>query len=159
MKCSQKIKSFFKCTALLVILMALTGCGIVKTVPVETIIQYETRDSLVLRDSTVLIPKERIVDVVPVYDSLEMETSMAKAKAWVDTTTHTLKGTLENKQGTQYKYIYKDKIVYRDSIVTKEVPVEVEKIVQSHYRYEKWLWIYLIASLLAIGAYLYIKFK
>ena len=84
------MKSFFNTIILTAMLTILTACATIKPVPVETIIQYQTRDSLVVRDSTVIIPKERIVDVVPVYDSLRLETSMAFAQAWVDTTTHTL---------------------------------------------------------------------
>lgn len=143
----------------LVILLTLFGCGTIKPVPVETIIQYETRDSLVLRDSTVIIPVERVVDVVPPYDTLKLETSMAEALAWVDTTTHTLKGKLENKTGIQYKYLYKDRVEYRDSIVTKEIPVEVEKIVNKHYPYEKWLWMYFILSIAAIAFIIYSKIR
>ena len=137
----------------------LGGCSLLKPVPVETIIKYEYRDSTRIKDSTVLNPIERIKDIVPVYDSLKMETSMAKAQAWVDTTTHTLKGKLENKRGIQYKYIYKDRIIQKDSIITKEVPVEVEKILKIHYPYEKYLWAYLIGSLLVIAGYIFLKIK
>ena len=143
----------------IILLAILTGCATIKPVPVETIIQYEKRDSLILRDSTVLIPKERIVDVVPAYDSLRLETSMAFARAWVDTTTHTLKGSIENKEGVQYKYIFKDKIQYRDSLVYKEIPVEVEKLVKTHYAYEKWLWIYTILSLAGLALFIYTKIR
>lgn len=103
------------------------------------------------------MPIEVVKDVVPPYDTLIMETTMAKARAWVDTTTHTLKGTLTNKQGTIYKYKDREKIVYRDSLVYKEVPVEVEKIVKTHYPYEKWLWIYIISSSVLVATYIYLK--
>lgn len=145
--------------ATIILLATITSCATIKPVPVETIIQYEMRDSLILRDSTVIIPRERIVDVVPAYDSLRLETSMAFARAWVDTTTHTLKGSIENKEGVQYKYIFKDKIQYRDSLVYKEIPVEVEKIVKTHYPYEKWLWVWSILSLALIGLFIYLKMR
>ena len=137
----------------------LLGCATVRPVPVktETVINYI--DSLVLRDSTVIIPKEKIVDVVPTYDTLKMETSMAAASAWVDTTTHTLKGKLENKQGIQYKYIYKDRVEYRDSLVYKDIPVPIEVVKKTHYGYEKWLWGYVVVSLLAIVLYILLKKK
>lgn len=141
----------------IILLATLMGCATIRPVPVQTEIRYEIRDSLRLRDSTVLIPIEVVKDVVPPYDTLKMETAMAKAQAWVDTTTHTLKGTLTNKQGVQYKYIFKDKTIYRDSTVVKEVPVEVEKIVKTHYPYEKWLWIYIILSSALVAAYIYLK--
>ena len=143
----------------IILLATITGCATIKPVPVETIIQYETRDSLILRDSTVIIPIERVVDVVQPYDTLKMETSMAEARAWVDTTTHTLKGELKNKAGTQYKYVDREKIVYKDSIVTKEVPVEVEKIVKTHYPYEKWLWLWFVLSVSGLALLAYFKFR
>lgn len=141
----------------IILLATLVGCAMIRPVPVQTEIRYEIRDSLNLRDSTVLIPIEVVKDMVPPYDTLKMETTMAKAQAWVDTTTHTLKGALTNKQGVQYKYVYRDKIQYRDSLVYKEVPVEVEKIVKTHYPYEKWLWIYVILSLVLAATYICIK--
>lgn len=153
------MKSFFNTIILTAMLTILTACATIKPVPVETIIQYQTRDSLVLRDSTILIPKERIVDVVPAYDSLRLETSMAFAQAWVDTTTHTLKGKIENKQGTQYKYIYKDRFVTKDSLVYKEVPVPVEVIKTVHPKYEVWLWWWFALTIAAIAILIYFKFR
>lgn len=143
--------------SVIILLATLMGCATIRPVPVQTEIRYEIKDSLRLRDSTVLIPIETIKDVVPPYDTLKMETTMAKAQAWVDTTTHTLKGTLTNKQGTIYKYKDREKIVYRDSLVYKEVPVEVVKEVKTHYPYEKWLWIYIILSSALVAAYIYLK--
>lgn len=143
----------------IILLAILTGCATIRPVPVETIIQYEKRDSVVLTEKEVIIPIERVVDVVQPYDTLKMETSMATARAWLDTTTHTLKGNLTNKTGVQYKYIYRDKIEYRDCLVTKEVPVEVEKITYKHYPYEKWLWIYTILSLAGLALLAYFKIR
>ena len=143
---------------ILTILMCI-GCSCPKQIPVETIINYKDSTLIHMVDSIRYIPKERIVDVVPVYDSLTLETNIAKAKAWVDTTTHTLKGSLENKKGIEYKYIYKDRVEYRDSIVTKEVPVEVTKEVKTHYSYEKWLWMISILSLLYFTVRIYVRFK
>lgn len=137
----------------------MTACATIKPVPVETIIQYQTRDSLVVRDSTVIIPIERVVDVVPAYDSLRLETSMAFAKAWVDTTTHTLKGQIQNKTGTQYKYIYRDRIVKKDSLVYQDVPVPVEVVKTVHPKYEKWLWWWFALSIAAIMLFVYLKIK
>ena len=144
---------------IIILLATITGCATIKPVPIETIIQYEKRDSVVLTEKEVIIPIERVVDVVQPYDTLKMETSMATARAWLDTTTHTLKGNLTNKTGVQYKYIYRDKIEYRDCLVTKEVPVEVEKITYKHYPYEKWLWIYTILSLAGLALLAYFKIR
>lgn len=135
------------------------GCGSIKQVPVEHQVIYNYVDSLRIKDSTVVIPVERIVDVARDYDTLRMETSKAKAEAYVDTSLHMLRGSIENKAGTEYKYIYQDRIVYRDSIVTKEVPVEVEVEKTVHPKYEKWLWVWLVLSVSAAGIWIFFKLK
>ena len=66
------------------------------------------RDSVIIKDSTVLIPVEKIVDLVRSYDTLKLETSLAKSTAYIDTTTYTLRGSLENKSKVQFI----DRIVY-----------------------------------------------
>ena len=105
----------------------------------------------VFRDSVLFIPVERVVDVVQPYDTLKMETSLASSTAYVDTATHTLKGTLENKKGVEkhhkleYKYIEK-----RDTTFIK-VPVEVIKEKAVHYKYEKYLWFISILALAYLG--------
>lgn len=111
----------------------------------STVITY--KDSLV----EVPVPVEKIVDIANLLDTLTMETSMAKAQAWVDTTTNTLKGSLENKDTTIGKTVYlpsKEKIVYRDSIQEKEIPVEV--IVEKKVT-PKWVWWILSGLLVFVG--------
>lgn len=129
------------------LLFVLAGCGTIKYVPVETKTEIRYVDSLRIKDSTVVIPIERIVDIVATYDTLKLETSVASSTAYVDTTVHKLVGKIENKQGVQYRYIYKDRIEYRDSIrtVEKPVPVEVVKSVTP-----KWAWSTLVFSILVI---------
>lgn len=145
---------------ILIISILMVACGTIKPVPVETIINY--KDSVVVNvtDSTVYIPVERVVDIVPAYDTLHLETSKAVAEAWVDTTLHVLRGNIENKTGVEYKYIYKDKIQWRDSLLYKEVPVpvEVEKIKHKHYWYEPILWVFALMSLFYIIIYLLKKY-
>ena len=137
-------------------LLLIISCGITKPLPQDTN-TVNVRDSIVIHqvDSIRYIPKERIVDIVPQYEVLTLETNMAKAEAWVDTTMHVLRGNIENKQGITEKIKYVDRIQYKDSIqiVEHSYPVEVEKIVHKHYWYEKFLWIISILSL----AYLVIK--
>ena len=132
-----------KIISLLIILITIIACGTIKPVPVETIINYKDSTIVNVIDSTVYIPVERVVDIVPVYDTLKLETSKATATAWIDTTLHLLKGNIENKTGIEYKYIYKDKIQWKDSIVTKEVPVpvEIEKIKYRHTFWDKLAWL------------------
>lgn len=141
----------------ILLLLLTVGCGTIKPIPVETVINYKDSTIINVVDSTVYIPVERIVDIVPVYDTLHLETTKATADAWVDTTMHVLRGKIENKTGIEYKYIYKDRIEYRDSIVTQDIPVEVEveKIVKTHFWYEKILWILSLLAGVMIGRKLY----
>lgn len=140
---SKILRHIFHITTILTISLFVVSCALFKEVPVKD--QINIRDSIVVHqvDSVVYIPKEVIKDIVPVYDTLKMSTSIAEAEAYVDTTTHTLKGSLNNKQGTTTKIKYVDRIQYRDSIQIKEVPipVEVEKEVKIHPWYERILWV------------------
>lgn len=128
--------------SILFLLSVVSSCSLFKQIPVHE--QINIKDSVVVNtiDSIVYIPKEVIKDIVPIYDTLELETSKAKAEAYVDTVYHVLRGNIENKEGVEYKYIYKDKIIYKDSIITKEIPIytEVEKIKYKHFWYERILW-------------------
>lgn len=139
--------------------LLLWGCVVYRYLPAEN--NTTVRDSvrIEIRDSINWIPKEKIVDVVPSYDTLKMETSLAKAKAYVDTTTHTLKGNLENKEGVKTKYVYKDRIQYRDSIQIKEVPYPVEKPVKYIPKLYKWSMAFSIFIILLIAAWIYFKIR
>ena len=140
---------------LLFILLLLTSCSTIKYIPVKGEDIYHTE--YITKDSIVYTPVEVIKEVVPELDTLYMETSVAKAKAYLDTNLNTLKGEMKNKK----EIIYKDKIVYRDSIVIQkqEVPVEVEvekKVVP------KWVYYSLGLNILAIIVFvirLYFKFR
>ena len=81
-------------------LSVLPACRTTHTIPQTQIItEYRYVDSIVLHDSVVYreLPRENDNDVVNMMDTLFMETSLASAKAYVDTATNTLKGNLENK--------------------------------------------------------------
>ena len=140
---------------LLIFLLLFTGCSTIKYVPVKGEDIYHTE--YVTKDSIVYTPVEVIKEVVPDLDTLYMETSVAKAKAYLDTNLNILKGEMKNKK----EIIYRDKIVYRDSIVIQkqEVPVEVEiekKVVPG------WCWCLLVINILvAIGfaIRLYFRFR
>ena len=130
-------------------------CKTIQYVPIkgDTVVEY--RDTTIWKDSLIYTPVEVVKEVVPYMEPLYMETSLAKAEAYVDTTTNTLKGKIENKKGITEQIKWREKIVYRDSVVTQEVPVEVTKEVvkNKHYWYESILW---LISLLSIG---YISIK
>lgn len=131
------MKSFLKYTFLFLILGILASCSPkVIYVPTNTDTHIEYRDSVIYKVDTLRIPVpvETVKEVVPPRDTLKMATSVAEARAWVDTTTNTLKGEMKNKKTalSQTQVVYKEKIQYRDTVITKEVPVpvEVEKIVK-----------------------------
>ena len=116
------------------------------------------RDSVYFRDTLVRVEleKARLSDFVNVGDTLVLSTDLARSTAFLDTTSGTLKGTLENiKKYVEKPVQIKEKIVYRDSVIKQEitVPVEVEKIVKHTPWYAKVLaWIGFAALLLLAGA-------
>lgn len=158
------MKSFFRNTVLLVIAVLMMSCGTAKQTPSNnTNIQTIIRDSVVIHNDTVRIdvPVERYVDVVRQYDTLRLETSIAKSEAYVDTLTHVLKGKLEHKPTvlkTEIKYV--DRIVteYRDSVVTKEIPVEVEVVRETVPRWSWYLLAINVLALIILAVRIYLKF-
>ena len=109
---------------IILLTLLLTACSTIKYVPVKGEDIYHTE--YITKDSIVYTPVEVIKEVVPEMDTLYMETTVAKAKAYLDTNLSILKGEMKNKK----EIIYKDKIVYRDSIIIQkqEIPVEVEVV-------------------------------
>lgn len=148
-------------TSILLGITLFFGCSTIRYIPTETKELINYIDSLVIRDSTVIIPIERIRDIVPEYDTLTMETTVAKSVSYVDTLTHTLKGNLENKQGQITKYVYKDRVVYRDTTITKEIPVEVpvpQKYIPKFYKSCTWGFFILLVLVIGItGLKLYFR--
>ena len=152
-------------TTLLVTIVMLLGCGTLKHQPTTTT-QTTTmiRDSVVIRQDTVRveIPVERYVDVVPAYDTLRLETTLAKSEAYVDTLTHTLKGKLQHKPGaltTDVKYVERIRVEYRDSLVTKEIPVEVEVVKYKTPRWAYYLVLMNVLTVIALFIISYLRFK
>lgn len=134
------LKSLLAITAALVIL---GGCGTTTQLPPagSTDTHIEHRDSIIYKVDTLKIgvPYEVIKEVVPELDTLRMESSVAKATAFLDQTTRTLKGTLENKKTElkQPQVVYKEKISYRDTTIYKEIPVPYP--VEKEVRYVPWI--------------------
>ena len=71
-------------TVLFLFCLLLSGCGTTKYVPLKET-EY-VRDTVILKADTVrmTIPVEKIVEVVPQFDTLRMETSVAKAMAYAE---------------------------------------------------------------------------
>lgn len=131
-------------TVLILFCLLLSGCGTTKYVPVKET-EY-VRDTVILKADTVklTIPVEKIVEVVPQFDTLRMETSVAKAEAYADTATGTLKGKIENKP-----YQQKKEIQHTEKIRTVEKRVEVPvEVVKWKNRIPHWVWYSLGLNLL-----------
>lgn len=118
--------------ALLFVLL-MVGCKTTK----QTIItpkEHEIKvfkDSVVLRDSVVLIPIEKETDFSEITDTLTLETSLAIAKSWIDD--NRLKGTIQNKKQHQNRVTTITKYVeVRDTII-KHIPQPYEVIKEVKY--------------------------
>lgn len=148
-----------------IFLLTFMGCSTTRYVPVKEtekeVVNY--KDSIRIRDSIVVTPIERIVDVVPTYDTLKLETTQARAKAYVDTALHLLRGSIENKDKAKTEVREVIKFVERtDTIyVEKPVPYEVEKKVKYVPAIYKLSLIFMIAAigLTVIRLFLRYKFK
>lgn len=130
--------------ALILICFLVCGCGTTRYVPVKEI--EHVRDTVILKADTVrmTIPVEKIVEVVPAMDTLRLETSVARAMAYADTATGTLKGKIENKP-----YEQKKEIQHTGKIRTVEKRVEVPiEVVKWKNRIPIWTWYSLGLNLL-----------
>ena len=149
-----------KITTCLLIAVLFSACSPkIVYVPTNTDTHIEYRDSVIYKVDTLRIPVpvETIKEVVPPMDTLKMETSVAQAKAWIDTVTITLKGEMNNKKTelSQPQVVYKEKTVYRDSLITKEIPVPVE--VEKKVPFVPFPWKFL--SVIGVLAIAYLTFK
>ena len=139
------------------------GCSTTRYVPVNEVEKEVTnyKDSIRIRDSIVVIPVERIVDIVPAYDTLKLETTQAKAKAYVDTTLHLLRGSIENKNKAKTEVREVVKFVERtDTLyIDKPVPYEVEKQVRYVPAIYKLSLIFMIAAIVLAVIRLFLRYK
>lgn len=125
----------------------MTGCGATRYIPVES--TETVRDTVILKPDTVRveIPRERVVEVVPQLDTLNMETSVASAQAYLDTLTRTLRGTLKNKPVELKKEIQTvEKTKFVERKVEVPVPYEVVKT-----KTPRWAWVLLLINLVLAG--------
>ena len=124
-----------------ILLFIVCSCGPVRYIPIAKNETINIRDSVVLRDSTVItyLQKEKIKEIVPGLDTLVMNTKYAKSISYLDTTTNTLQGTLEQLDSVpvKTKIVFKDRIITQEKIVEKEIPVEV---VREKKVTPKWIW-------------------
>ena len=117
-------------------------------------IEIVYKDSIRYFDSTVIIPVERYVDIVRDYDTLELETSQAKARAWVDSIF--LRGEIENKSIVQYKYVdrwhTKDSLVYKEKEDSEISQIETIKYVKNPVNKNLLIWA-IISTLSLLGTF------
>lgn len=134
----------------------------VQYVPVKETEYVHTIDSVYFRDTTIKykVEKEYIRDYTGLLDTLDLETSYASARAWVDTSRAVLAGSIRNKENViDIPVSVKEKVTVRDSIVYKDVPVPVEVVRTVHPKYEWALWTWGIAALLGFVLIAYCKIK
>ena len=143
-------------------LCLLTGCKVIKYVPVKETEYVHVKDSVYLKDTTIQykIEKQYVKDYTGLLDTLRLETDYAESEAYIDTTSSKLVGSIRNKPkildiNTQIK----ERIVVKDSILYKEVPVPVEVEKKIHYPYEKWLWVWAILSTVLIALIICFKIR
>lgn len=135
---------------LLIGMFVFQGCK-VKEIPVEYKTEYRYVDSVRLKDSVVIIPTERIVDIVPWYDTLHLESSISYSDAWIDTNYHIIQGQLVNKKGQLVEVKYVDRWKVRDSIVEKEIPIYIKGDTVTVTKRPWWSWICLTWSVICLG--------
>jgi hypothetical protein len=116
------------------------------------------KDSVVLRDSIVLIPIEKETDISKITDTLTLETSLAIAKSWIDDSQ--LRGTILNKKQHQKRVTTLTKYVeVRDTIIRYvPQPYEVVKEVRHVPKIYKYALIILCLILGFYGFKFYKKF-
>lgn len=147
----------------IIFILSFVGCSTTRYVPVKEIekevINY--KDSIRIKDSIIVIPVERIVDVVPTYDTLKLETTQARAKAYVDTTLHLLRGNIENKDKAKTEVREVIRFVERtDTLyIDKPVPYEVEKQVRYVPAIYKLSLIFMIATIALAIIRLILRYK
>ena len=152
----------FKSKGLLAILLLFAACRTIQYVPIKQTEYVTVRDSVYLRDTTIKyqVEKEYVKDYSDLLDTLYLETGLASAKAWVDTSKAVLAGEIKNKQkNIDIPVQVKEKVVVRDSIVYKDKPVPVEVVKTVHPRYEWWLWVWFLLTLALMGFKLWLKFR
>lgn len=138
--------------------IGITSCSR-KTVGVIQKTEVRYIDSTIYHIDTtyVQLPNEKVTDVVIWLDTLRLETEFANSVAYVDTATHTLKGSLENKnKQVPIETKWKERVVYKDSLIYIDRPQPYEVI---KYKTPVWARWYLGLTLLGVLLFLLIKTK
>lgn len=147
----MKMKAL-KIALFLMPLLLLSGCGTLKknTESENTKVIYIETEKIVLDTVTVEVPVEVTMTYSGLRDTLKMETSIARAEAYIDENEMQLVGSIENKPAQIEKVVpLKYKTITRDSLIfkTKEIPVHYEVI---KTKIPKWCWWLLIINIAVI---------
>lgn len=145
----------------LVTLFIMIGCATTKPniiTPKEEI-KITLRDSVVIKDSIRIIPIEVVKEIVPQYDTLIMETSLAKSKSWVDIANKSLRGEIVNKQQKQQREHIEIRYIEKiDTIkIVEPIPYpEPEPYVPKIYKYSMG---FSIIVIVVLGVLIFLKIK
>lgn len=117
-------------------------------------------DSVVyhVKDSIVVVPREKIVNITLPNQTSDLETTLAQSKAYTDSLGF-LHHQLENKNNTtlKTKVVYEYKELRDTTYIEKPVPYEVVKTVKKTPGWARFTLIYLIITALLFVARFLIK--
>lgn len=143
------------------VLMVVFGCATTKPniiTPKEEI-KITLRDSVVIKDSIRIVPIEVVKEISPQYDTLIMETSLAKSKSWIDTANKSLRGEIVNKQQNQQRERIEIRYIEKiDTIkIVEPIPYpEPEPYVPKIYKYSMG---FSIIVIVVLGLLVFLKIK
>lgn len=161
----SNLSSLIRLSLLQTFLVAITAsCGVCKktTTVVKEEIHHIYKDSTIInvRDSVVTIPVEKVINVTLPGQESELETSLAKSKAYTDTLGF-LHHNLENKKSfTQHIHTEQQLTSKQDTVYIKE-PVPYEVIVDKPYipKFYKFTLYWFIGTVLLIILFLFLKIR
>ena len=153
-----------KIATILMPLLLLSGCGISNkiTESENTKVIYVETEKLVLDTVKVEVPVEVTMTYSGLRDTLKMETSIARAEAYIDEDEMQLVGFIENKSTQiekevvlRYKTITRDSLIYQ----TKDIPVPYEVIKTKVPSWCWWMLLINIAVIVIVILKIWINFK
>ena len=145
--------------------VTIPSCSTVKYIPVKGDTQVEYRDSIITRLDTITVTRtevEKVRDYTGLLDTLRLETKGAKATAYVDTVSNTLRGSLEDKVFPLEVVVpVKEEYHLKDSTSTQEIaiPTIVEKQVKVVPKFWRVMGILGIVETLVLCFLSYLKLK
>ena len=146
---------------LICLLLSLNSCAATQKniiTPKEEI-KITLRDSVVIKDSIRIVPIEVVKEISPQYDTLIMETSLAKSKSWIDTANKSLRGEIINKQQKQQRERIEIRYIEKTDTIKIVEPMpypEPEPYVPKIYKYSMG---FSIIVIVVLGLLIFLKIK